>query len=153
MTEPIRDKVFISYSHNKKDLSFLEQLLLHLKPLERAGCISHWSDQQIAPGSKWLPEIEAALAASKVAVMLVTPAFLASDFIHEHELGPLLKKAEQGGVTILWVYVRACSYKETPLKDYQAAFPPDKALAQMKAERDAAWVEICQRIKQVLDPQ
>jgi hypothetical protein len=42
---------------------------------------------------------------------------------------------------------RACSYKETPLKDYQAVIPPDKPLAEMKAERDKAWVRVCEEIK------
>ncbi len=143
-----RHKVFISYSH--KDTKFRDELLIHLKPLERAGLVTTWSDKQIAPGSQWFAEIQAALASTSVAVMLVTPNFLASDFIHEHELGPLLKDAEQGGVRILWIPVRAFSYKETALKNYQAVSPPDKPLAQMKAERDQAWVKVCDEIKKAL---
>jgi hypothetical protein len=143
-----RDTVFISYSH--KDKKFLDELLTHLKPLVRAERVSIWSDKQIQPGAKWFDEIMLALASTKVAVMLVTRDFLASDFIHEHELGPLLKKAQQGGVRVLWVLVRACAYKETPLKDYQALISPDKPLAEMKAERDSAWVKVCEAIKAAL---
>ena len=113
----VRDQVFISYSH--QDERFLDELLTHLKPYLRTG-ITAWSDRQIQPGSHWFDEIKAALARTSVAVMLVSPDFLASDFIHEHELGPLLKEAEAGGVQILWVLIRDCSWKETPLKDYQA---------------------------------
>jgi len=154
-TKPImptakRNKVFISYSH--KDTKFLEELLLHLKPLERAGLVSKWSDKQIAPGSQWFDEIKDALVGAKVAVMMVSPGFLASDFIHEHELGPLLKEAEQGGVRILWIPVRACSYKETLLKNYQAVISPDKPLAEMKAERNKAWVKVCEEIKNAQNP-
>jgi len=140
-----RDQVFICYSH--KDERWLNDLQTHLKPYVRNGSVTAWSDKKIAPGSKWFPEIEAALNSAKVAVLLVTPNFLASDFIHEHELGPLLKKAEQDKVRIIWIPVRACSYKETPLKDYQAVIDPGKPLANMKAERDKAWVEICKEIK------
>jgi len=61
-----------------------------------------------------------------MAILLVSPDFLASDFIHEHELGPLLKEAEQGGVKILWVPVRESAYKQTPLKKYQAVVDADK---------------------------
>ena len=74
----------------------------------------------------------------------MSPDFLNSDFIHEHELGPLLKKAEQGGVKILWIPVRGSAYKQTPLKHYQALLDPSKPLAAMaKARRDQAWVNIC----------
>ena len=83
--------------------------------------------------------------------MLVTKDFLASEFIHQHELCPLLKEAERGGVTVMWVLLRACSYKETPLAQYQAAFSPDKPLAEMRTERDRAWVAICEMIKDAAD--
>lgn len=146
--EAIRDQVFICYSH--KDKQWLDNLQTHLKPYVRNG-LTAWSDKQIAPGSKWLPEIETALNSAKVAVLLVTPNFLASDFIHEKELGPLLKKDEKGNVRIIWIPVRACSYKETPLKDYQAAGESDKPLANMKkADRDKAFVKICEEIKKAV---
>jgi hypothetical protein len=69
----------------------------------------------------------------------VSPDFFASDFIHKQELGPLLKKAEQGGIKILWIPVRSSAYKQTPLKNYQALIDPSKPLASMlKAKRDGA---------------
>jgi hypothetical protein len=65
----------------------------------------------------------------------------------------LLKEAKQGGVLILWVAVRACSYKKTALKDYQAVLDPDKPLANMmEADRDQAWVRICEEIEKAVNP-
>jgi hypothetical protein len=142
--DAVRDHVFISYS--RQDKRFLDDLLIQLKPYVRTG-ITAWSDRQIQPGSQWFDEIKAALARSSVAVMLVSPNFLGSDFIHEHELGPLLRDAEAGGVRILWVLIRDCSWKETPLKGYQAAAPTDKPLAKMRvSDRDTAWRTVCEEI-------
>lgn len=143
---PTRDKVFISYSH--KDKKFLDELLAHLKPLERAGRVSAWSDQQIKPGSEWAEQIQVALDSAKVAVLLVTKDFLASDFIDQNELGPLLVAARESGVAIRWVLVRDCNWKKTPLNDYQAAYPPDKPLAGKNWSRDSAWVAICDAIEE-----
>ncbi len=138
--------LFISYCH--KDKRHLDDLLAHLKPLLRNG-LSAFSDMQIAPGSRWMDEVQAALRLSKIAVLLVTKDFLNSDFIHQHELGPVLQQAAQGGMRILWVPVGACSYAETPLKDYQPVRDPDKPLAALRtpAVRDTAWVEVCKRIR------
>jgi tetratricopeptide (TPR) repeat protein len=146
----MRDQVFISYSHRDKKL--MEELLAHMKPYIRSGFVTAWSDGQIAAGSKWLTEIQAALGRTRVAVLLVSPQFLASDFIHDHELGPLLKAAEAEGVKILWIQLRESSYKETPLKAYQAVVsPPAKPLAEMKAERDRAWVQLCEEVKKAVN--
>jgi tetratricopeptide (TPR) repeat protein len=149
--DSMSDQVFISYSH--RDKKFMEELQTHLKPYLRSGAITPWSDKQIAPGLQWFAEIQGRLNKAGVAVLLVSPDFLASDFIHEHELGPLLKEAKAGGVRILWVPLRPSAYKETPLKDYQAVSAPDEPLAQMnKAHRDEAWVKICQEIKRAVNP-
>lgn len=138
--------IFISYSH--KDKRWLDDLQTHLKPyIRNESLLRAWSDKQIAAGSKWFPEIKEALRSTKAAVLLVTPNFLASDFIHDHELTPLLKDAEKEKIKIIWIPVRACSYKETVLKDIQTAIDPEKPLANMKAERDKAWVKICEEIK------
>ena len=122
-------------------------------PYLRDASISSWSDEQITPGSEWFEEIKSALRNTKVAVLLVTPNFLKSDFILEHELGPLLKEAEKGGVKILWVPARASAYKKTALTNYQAVLDPDKPLADMtKAKRDRAWLKICDAIEAAIMP-
>jgi hypothetical protein len=146
-----RDQVFISYSH--KDKKWRDDLDTHLKPYLRGGSVVSWSDKQIVPGSKWFGEIQSALVQTNVAVLLVTPAFVASDFIHEHELGPLLKEAERGGVTILWVPIYASAYKQTALEKYQAVLDPNKPLGSFsKAKRDEAWVKICEEIGKAVNP-
>jgi internalin A len=147
----VKDQVFISYSH--EDDTWRVDLETHLKPYLRDGSITTWSDQQIRPGSRWEAAINAALTNTRIAVLLVSADFFSSDFIHENELGPLLKRAEEGGVKILWIPIRHSAYKQTPLKNYQALSNPNKPLAVIpKAKRDKVWVDVCENIhKEVLD--
>src|SRR5205809_3735810 len=106
-TPSLRTKVFISYSH--VDEKWLKRLLVYLKPLERAGITDVWVDTRIDPGKKWLEEIRAALAVTKVAILLVSIDFINSEFIATQEVPPLLKATEEEGVLILQVLVGRCA--------------------------------------------
>ncbi len=151
LVEQLGVEVFISYSH--QDQEWLTKLQKHLKPIIRNQNLLVWDDTKIQAGAEWSKEIENALEAAKVAVLLVSPNFLASDFIQENELPPLLNAAQAKGLTIIWIPLSYSSYEETEIQKYQSAHPPDQPLNSLnQSEEDQAWVNICKKIKAAAIP-
>ena len=147
-----RDKVFISYSH--KDKRWLKKVQTHLKALEKEGIsVNLWDDTQIKSGMKWRKEIEKALSAAKVAIMLVSTGFLASDFISEDELPPLLKAAEDDGATILPLILKVCRYtSHKNLSEFQSVNDPKKPLSKLSAnDQDEVLVNLTDRIAELMN--
>jgi hypothetical protein len=141
-----RQELFISYS--RKDRAFLERFWTHLSPLEEDYGLKRWDDSLIQPGEIWLQEIEQALERAKVALLLVSPDFLASPFIRRKELPRLFEAARQGGLTILWLPIRPCYWeRHRQIEQYQAVGSLDPTLAEMSAvEMDREMVRITGRI-------
>src|SRR5579871_6023083 len=132
-------KLFISYA--KADKKWLDQLLVHLYPLEQQQKIRQWTDRDIPVGAAWKEEIEKALQEADIAVLLVTPAFFNSGFIRDKELPELLKKR------VVWVAVEASLYKFTPIADLQCANNPARPLDRLTGSvRSKVWVSICEQI-------
>jgi hypothetical protein len=143
----LSERIFISYSH--KDRVWMELVRTHLKPLERLGKVVAWDDRQIAPGAQWRSEILKALAAARAGILLVSPHFLASDFIIEHELPALLAKPN-----IFWIAISSSSYQLTPLKEIQAANDPKRPLDSLgEAEIHCILVGVLEKLTEaVLNP-
>ena len=152
MTPPSkRDQLFISYSH--VDREWVERLQKMIRPLVRSHGLRLWDDSQIQPGDKWREEIETALAAAKVALLLVSSDFLASEFVTNSELPQLLTAAEEEGLRILWVPLRPSLVRCTPIYAYQGLGDPGRPLARMDpVEQEEALVEIALAIQKALAP-
>ena len=146
-----RTKVFISYSH--KDTAWLDRLHVHLRPLEREGKIDRWDDTRIRTSQQWKEEIRKAITMAKVAVLLISADFLASDFIATDELPPLLAAAQLEGVRIMPVIAKPCRFSQTPsLSQFQAVNPGLKALISMpEAEQEELYVKLTNDIIDAID--
>ena len=144
------NKIFISYSHCNRDT--LERLRVHLKPLERDDLIDPWDDTRLKTGQLWKDEIKNALATAKVAVLLVSADFLASDFIATEELPPLLAAERARGLIIMPVIVGPCRYTETPgLAQFMSVNDPARPISTMrKPDREAIWVKLAKDIEEAI---
>jgi len=131
--------IFISYSHEDKD--HLKRLHVHLKPLQKNGLVDIWDDTKIKTGQKWQEQIESALSRAAIAILIISADFLASDFIVENELPPILKKAELEGTRVVPIILKPCRFsREKHLSQFQALNPPDKPLLSMSnIEQEEMW--------------
>lgn len=142
-----REKVFISYSH--ADEVWLKKVLLHLKHLEKKGIIDLWVDKRIKPGQKWRDEINKALANTKVAILLISQNFLASDFIVDNEVPVLLQAAEKEGATILQLFIKPCSINSfEELKQFQMLNDIRQPLAGLdEVRQDEVLVKLAEAVE------
>ncbi|GAB1856108.1 hypothetical protein MHTCC0001_09430 [Flavobacteriaceae bacterium MHTCC 0001] len=123
-----RNKIFISYAH--KDKKWLELIQLNLRVLNKeVDSLDVWDDTKIRAGSKWKDEIEQALSSAKIAILIISTNFLASDFIFSNELPPLLEKSENEGTVILPIIVGHCRFiNHKRLSHFQSVNDPKSPL-------------------------
>lgn len=142
-----RDQVFISYSH--ADREHLARLRIHLRPFERKGLVEVWVDTRLETGDEWREEISDAIDRASVAVLLISADFLASDFISDNELPPLLAAAQEEGVRIIPVILKPCAFSDMPeLERFQAVNDPSAPLiALTESDREAIWVEVARSVR------
>lgn len=144
-----RTDVFISYSH--QDKKYRAELERHLKLYMRSEIIKVWNDTLILPGAKWREEIVHALQRTKVAILLVSADFLASDFIVNEELPPLLNVAEQGDVKILCVILSSCDFENTDLTQFKFVNAPSRPLSGMaRGKREEVWLQVAKLVKEII---
>ncbi len=142
--------IFISYSH--ADAEWLKRLSVHLRVLEREYSLDKWDDRRITAGSRWQAEIKEAIERCRVAILLVSADFLASEFIHRNELPPLLQAAEESGTVIIPIIVGPCLFsKKQEIAQFQSINPPSKSLISMsKLEQEETFVRVAERLFELI---
>ena len=146
-----RNKIFIS--HSDKDIDYLKKLQVYLTPLRRQGLIEIWDDTNIQPGMKLQEEIIKGLTLPKIAILLVSSDFLASNDICEVELPTLLRAAEEDGALILSLIINHCkSIIPNEIAQYQCVNESlDQPLESLKpSDQDKLFDNLVTTIKEYL---
>ena len=96
--------------------------------------------------------IKTALNEAKVAILLISADFLASRFISENELPPLLAAEEDEGLAILPVILKPSSFNRiASLSQFQAINSVSKPLLALSdVEQEQIWVDLSKRVEDIL---
>ena len=131
--------VFVSYSHLDQkwcDPAYSFVLIPWLENALRRDGVTLWYDRSdttgIQPGAQFEREILAAIDAAQVALLMVSEAFFASDFIRDVELPRILQRAAENKLVVIPILLEPCDWHDfdyvasrqmlpgqpTPLIDY-----------------------------------
>ena len=137
--------VFISFSH--KDDSLREEFETHLALLKRQERIDAWSDRRITPGDEWAGKIDDNLEKADIVLLLVSPAFLASDYCFDVEMNRAMDRHESGEARVIPIILRPLpkAWKTTRFHKLQG-LPTDTRAVTNWPSRDAAFVDVANGI-------
>jgi serine/threonine protein kinase len=132
-------KVFVSYAHANDVVhkAFADSLAA----AARQGAFEYWDDTKIQSGADWDDVIREELGKADVALLLVSNAFLSSEYCSHVELRSLLLRTRK----LFWVIVDDCPWQLSPLSDLQAcATLAGMNQAQLSAAATRVVVQIAQ---------
>lgn len=136
--------LFFSYSHADEELR--DQLEQQLAILKRQKVISVWHDRRIIAGSEIDHSIDAQLEAANIILLLVSPAFLASDYCYDREMTRAMERHHAGEARVIPVILRPCGWHDAPFGKLLAT-PTDGKPVTLWPDRDQAFLEVANAIK------
>jgi hypothetical protein len=139
--------VFVSYAH--KEERHRERLDVQLAQLRRDAQISIWYDGMILPGQEWDGEIGKNLEAASVVLLLVSPHFLASDYIYSREMLRALERHKSGSAIVVPIILKPCDWQETPLGELQALPDAGRPVLSWR-DRDKAWHAVARGLRRLI---
>jgi hypothetical protein len=85
---------------------------MHLKIFNKGRLVSTWYDREIKAGSDWNSAIEEHLRSSDVILLIVSTAFLASDYIDGKELSVAIERSDAGQATAIPIILEECAWQD-----------------------------------------
>lgn len=140
-------KVFISYSHQDSDA--LNELTKHLKPLQRQGEIEFWVDQKILPGTEWANEIQQRLETCDIILILLSPAYLASEWLQSIEMPRALERSDRGEAKVIPILISPINLSSSPISRLQF-LPRDGKPITTWIDRNEAWLDVIRGLRNII---
>jgi len=140
--------VFFSYSHEDEGLR--DELSNHLAMLQRQEVITAWHDRRIGAGKEWGKEIDEHLNTADIILLLVSSAFLASDYCYNVEMKTAMKRHDDGEARVIPVILRPVDWKGAPFGKLHS-LPTDASPVTGWQNRDEAFRDVALGIRVVAE--
>lgn len=143
------------YSYAEKDKALLKRLEEHLSVLRQEGDIRELHKRDITPGTEWQHEQDVYMKKASIILLLISPSFLASDYLYNNEMRQAITKCKAGKAIIIPVILCPCDWKKVPfgenehLADYEIVPRSEKAVTSW-AKRNEAYAEIAQAVRKAV---
>lgn len=143
MSMPVHWSLFYSYSH--EDALLRDELAKFLAPLRHEGRIVEWYDRKIEPGLEWENAISDKLQSADLVLLLISAAFLASDYCFGVEMEIAMQRVENGNAKIAPILLKPCLWKESRFSELQI-LPRNARPVTSWPSQDDAFAEIAAEI-------
>jgi tetratricopeptide (TPR) repeat protein len=140
-------RIFCSYS--RKDEEYANDLRDSLRGLERQGLIEWWHDREIVPGWEWEEAIDKHLRTADIVLLVVSRAFMASDYVYEREIGVAVERHDRGEARVIPVIVRPADWEWASFGKLQA-LPKDAKPITRWPDPDDAWLDVVQGVRRAV---
>ncbi len=140
-------KIYMSYA--RMDRLLVEDLIEHLRPLERLGLIQLWYDLEVAPGGSWNLALDKHLNEADLILLMVSPDFLASDYCYSKEMRYALERHAKGEARVIPILLRPVHWQDAPFSSLQV-LPTDHQPVTRHADRDGAFKDIVESISKII---
>src|SRR5437588_11052637 len=117
----------IFYAYAREDEVLRDELEQHLSVLIRQNRIINWYDRKISAGSEWGAEIASNLNTSDIVLLLVSPAFIASDYCYGIEMTRALERHEAKEAIAIPIILRPLHWDDAPFSHLQVLPSSGKA--------------------------
>jgi hypothetical protein len=141
-------QAFISYAHVEE--KWKTRLVDALAPLTQDGLVETWHDGALMPGDRWHQKILTALDDADLVLLLVSRAFLESEYVRDTELPLAIARAETGRSRLVPIILDSCDWTKQPFAKFQA-LPGDRVPLAERSDIDQAISDCVTRLRQIFD--
>ncbi|GAB5494310.1 MAG: hypothetical protein Phog2KO_45250 [Phototrophicaceae bacterium] len=131
-------RIFISYKHRDEDEEILEELKSYMEQdIKDVGGV-FWYDEGIDWGDNWHSVIKQEVEKADIALLLVSQAYLSSEYVKNEEIADfLLKKQQDDAFLLLPLILEHCRWKAREWLSSTQSLPGDRKLPTVKEWRKA----------------
>jgi hypothetical protein len=137
-------RVFVSYAREDKkwlDRDYRFNLIPFLIESLKKQNVVFWFDKELRPGDEFRQHIEAEIDQAQIALLIVSQAFLNSEFIEQHEMSRIANRTRLGQMIIVPVLVEPCDWSEYPILADRQMVPGAMPLIDF-TESDPKWAKV-----------